>query len=140
MFPFSWYSFGIHDGFCPVSDSIILPRNIVGGSEKRSSSRVSHHLCTEQCETGDARLWSRRWQAVKLARHARFHLLMRTGHTLDFEVLELDFEVLEDVIVGDHIVIPEGGIAWGTVTEAQPKRRMGRGGKASRCLCARSKM
>lgn len=41
----------------------------------------------------------------------------------------LDFEVLEDVMAGDHIVIRKGGIAWGTVTEAQPKRRMGRGGK-----------
>jgi hypothetical protein len=41
----------------------------------------------------------------------------------------LNFEVLEDVMAGDHIVIPKGGIAWGTVTEAQPKRRMGRGGK-----------
>ena len=41
----------------------------------------------------------------------------------------LDFEVLEDVIVKNTIVVPKGGIAWGTVTEAQPKRRMGRGGK-----------
>jgi len=41
----------------------------------------------------------------------------------------LDFEVLEDVTAGDHIVIPKGGVAWGTVTDAQPKRRMGRGGK-----------
>jgi hypothetical protein len=41
----------------------------------------------------------------------------------------LDFEVLEDVSVKDTLVIPKGGIAWGTVTDAQPKRRMGRGGK-----------
>jgi len=41
----------------------------------------------------------------------------------------LDFEVLEDVFVGGVLVIPKGGIAWGTVTEAEPKRRMGRGGK-----------
>ena len=41
----------------------------------------------------------------------------------------LDFEVLEDVMAKNTIVIPKGGIAWGTVTEAQPKRRMGRGGK-----------
>ena len=41
----------------------------------------------------------------------------------------LDFEVLEDVIVKNTIVVPKGGIAWGTVTEAQSKRRMGRGGK-----------
>lgn len=41
----------------------------------------------------------------------------------------LDFEVLEDVMVKDTLVIPKGGIAWGTVTEAQAKRRMARGGK-----------
>lgn len=41
----------------------------------------------------------------------------------------VDFEVLEDVSVKDLIVIPRGSIAWATITEAQPKRRMGRGGK-----------
>lgn len=41
----------------------------------------------------------------------------------------VQFEVLEDVKVADVIVIPKGGIAWGTVTEAEPKRRMARGGK-----------
>jgi hypothetical protein len=41
----------------------------------------------------------------------------------------LDFEVLEDVLVAGTLVVPKGGIAWGTVTEAQSKRRMGRGGK-----------
>ena len=41
----------------------------------------------------------------------------------------LDFEVLEDVMVKNTLVVPKGGIAWGTVTEAQAKRRMGRGGK-----------
>lgn len=41
----------------------------------------------------------------------------------------VDFEVLEDVKVKDLLIIPRGGIAWATVTEAQPKRRMARGGK-----------
>src|SRR6266568_479987 len=41
----------------------------------------------------------------------------------------LDFEVLEDVFAKDTLVVPKGGIAWGTVTEAQAKRRMARGGK-----------
>ncbi len=41
----------------------------------------------------------------------------------------LDFEVLEDVFAKDVLVVPKGGIAWGTVTEAQSKRRMARGGK-----------
>ena len=41
----------------------------------------------------------------------------------------LDFEVLEDVLVKGILVVPKGSLAWGTVTEAQPKRRMARGGK-----------
>jgi hypothetical protein len=41
----------------------------------------------------------------------------------------VEFEVLEDIKVSDTLIIPKGGIAWGTVTEAQPKRRLGRGGK-----------
>jgi hypothetical protein len=41
----------------------------------------------------------------------------------------VDFEILEDIKVKDLIVIPRGGIAWGTVTEAEHKRRMARGGK-----------
>jgi hypothetical protein len=41
----------------------------------------------------------------------------------------VEFEVLEDIKVADVLIIPKGGIAWGTVTEAQPKRRMARGGK-----------
>ena len=39
----------------------------------------------------------------------------------------VDFDVLEDVKVKDVIIIPRGGIAWATVTEAQAKRRMARG-------------
>jgi hypothetical protein len=42
---------------------------------------------------------------------------------------KVEFEVLEEVRVADILVIPKGGIAWGTITEAQPKRRMARGGR-----------
>ncbi|HZU23264.1 MAG TPA: PEGA domain-containing protein [Terriglobales bacterium] len=46
----------------------------------------------------------------------------KTGDTVDFEVLE-------EVKVGETLVIPKGGVAWGTVTEAEAKKRMARGGK-----------
>ncbi len=42
---------------------------------------------------------------------------------------KVDFEVLDDVKIGDVIVIQHGAMAIGTVTEAHPKRRMGRAGK-----------
>jgi hypothetical protein len=58
---------------------------------------------------------------------------MRINRTVSSSDAQLndtvDFEVLDDVKVKDVIVVPRGGMAWGTVTEAQPKRRMGRGGK-----------
>lgn len=41
----------------------------------------------------------------------------------------VDFELLEDVSVQGVIVAPRGGVAWATITDAEPKRRMGRGGK-----------
>ncbi len=41
----------------------------------------------------------------------------------------VDFDVLDAISVNGMIVIPKGSIAWGTVTAAQKKRRMGRGGK-----------
>jgi len=46
----------------------------------------------------------------------------KTGDTVDFEVLE-------DLKVGDVLVIARGATAIATVTEAQAKRRMARGGK-----------
>jgi hypothetical protein len=41
----------------------------------------------------------------------------------------VDFEVLEDVKVGKVVVVEHGAIAIATVTEAHPKRRMGRAGR-----------
>src|ERR1700734_1769801 len=56
--------------------------------------------------------------------------LNRTISSADAHVNDtVDFEVLEQVTVHDEIVIPRGAIALGTVTEAEPKRRMARGGK-----------
>jgi PEGA domain len=42
---------------------------------------------------------------------------------------KVDFDVVEEVKIGDVVVIPQGSKAIATVTEAQPKRRLGRSGK-----------
>jgi hypothetical protein len=56
--------------------------------------------------------------------------LSRTMSSKDAKVNErVDFEVLEDVKVGNVVVIERGSLAIATVTEAHPKRRMGRSGK-----------
>lgn len=56
--------------------------------------------------------------------------LQRTLSSADAQVDDrVDFDVLQEVKVNDVLVIPKGSVAWGTVTDAQPKRRMARGGK-----------
>lgn len=56
--------------------------------------------------------------------------LTRLMSSKDAKVDEkVDFEVLEDVKVGENIVIQRGGLAIATVTEARPRRRLGRSGK-----------
>jgi len=42
---------------------------------------------------------------------------------------KVDFEVVEDVKIGDVVVVQHGGMAIATVTEAKPKGRMGKAGK-----------
>jgi PDZ domain/PEGA domain len=42
---------------------------------------------------------------------------------------EVDFDVLEEIRIVDRLVIPKGSLALGTVTVAEEKKRMGRGGK-----------
>jgi len=42
---------------------------------------------------------------------------------------EVPFEVVDEVRVDDIVVLPKGGTAIANVTAAEPKRRMGRGGK-----------
>ena len=42
---------------------------------------------------------------------------------------EVDFDVLEEIRIVDKLVIPKGSLALGTVTVAEEKKRMGRGGK-----------
>lgn len=41
----------------------------------------------------------------------------------------VDFDVLEQIKIRGMVVIPKGSIAWATVTRAEPKRRLGRGGR-----------
>ena len=56
--------------------------------------------------------------------------LARTMSSKDAKVDErVEFEVFEDVKIGDVVVIERGAMAIATVTEAHPKRRLGRAGK-----------
>ncbi|MFY9911787.1 MAG: PEGA domain-containing protein [Candidatus Sulfotelmatobacter sp.] len=56
--------------------------------------------------------------------------LNRTISSADAHVGDtVDFETLDGITVNGTLVIAKGGLAFGTVTEAQAKRRMARGGK-----------
>lgn len=56
--------------------------------------------------------------------------LGRTVSSADAHVGDtVDFDVLEEIKVGDIVVVPKGSTAWATITEAEHKKRMGRGGK-----------
>ncbi len=56
--------------------------------------------------------------------------LNRTISSADAPVGDnVDFEVLDDITVNGTAVVQKGGLAFATVTEAQAKRRMTRGGK-----------
>ncbi len=41
----------------------------------------------------------------------------------------VEFEVVDDIVVDGLVVVPHGSTAWATVTDAQHKRHLGRGGK-----------
>jgi hypothetical protein len=60
-------------------------------------------------------------------------LKLRLSRNLSSNIEELgntvDFEVLEEVKIGEIVVIPKGAAAIGSVTEAVKSRRLGRAGK-----------
>jgi len=56
--------------------------------------------------------------------------LNRTLSSADSHVGDtVDFEVLQDISASGTLVIPKGALAFGTVTEAQPTRKLARGGR-----------
>jgi PEGA domain len=48
----------------------------------------------------------------------------------------IDFEVMDPILLDGITVVPQGGIAWGTVTDAERKKTMGRAGKLDIALVA----
>jgi len=70
---------------------------------------------------------------VVLAHQTPVHLkFAQTVSSADAKAgAEVNFEVTQDVVTNGYTVIPKGAIGVGEVTQAEPKRRMGRGGKLS---------
>ena len=71
--------------------------------------------------------------SVMLAHQTAVHMkFAQTLSSADAKTgTEVNFEVTQDVVANGYTVIPRGAIGVGEVTQAEPKRRMGRGGKLS---------
>src|SRR5712692_4277774 len=109
--------------FCLISATLVFPQE--------KSSKRQEHTAPVQTAAPVSPAPTRPPLAFGLAEDTPVRLkLTRTMSSSDAKVDDkVDFEVLEDIKIGDVIVIQHGGMAIATVTEAQPKRRMGRAGK-----------
>jgi hypothetical protein len=99
------------------------------GQETNSKTSSSTPSASPVQEVGPSNFTSAKGFVLEDATPVRLRL-NRTVSSADAHVDDtVDFEVLQDISVNGTLVIPKGGMAFGTVTEAQPKRRMARGGK-----------
>lgn len=110
--------------FCLVSSSLALPQEKASKKDKKTPEPV-------QTSTPATPAPARAPLAFGLTEDTPVRMkLTRTMSSSDAKADEkVDFEVLEDIKVGDVVVVKQGAMAIATVTEAQPKRRMGRAGK-----------
>jgi hypothetical protein len=90
------------------------------------SSASSQHTATPQAITASAPLIG---FGLEDGTPVKLRLTRNLSSASDKKGDTVDFEVIEDVNVNGTLVIPRGGVAWATITDAEPKRRMGRGGK-----------
>jgi hypothetical protein len=94
---------------------IQTPVNAQQNSTSTPPDQTSMALCKQPCLEDGTPIKLRIAQTVSSA----------DAHVND----RVEFEVLEEIRISSVLIVPKGGIALGTVTEAQPKRRMARGGK-----------
>src|SRR5450432_27105 len=116
----------------PIVALCIVFSSLVVAQEKSSTKKEKESKQTEsQTQTPTAPTPSKPPLAFGLSEDTPIKLkLTRTMSSSDATLNDkVDFEVLEDIKLGDVVVIKQGAIAIATVTEAQKKRRMARGGK-----------
>src|SRR5258707_2067594 len=109
--------------FCLISPTLVFPQEKQSKKDKKTAPVQSAAPATPAP--------TRPPLAFGLAEDTPVRLkLTRTMSSKDAKADEkVDFEVLEDIKVGDVVVVQRGAMAIATVTEAQPKRTMGRAGK-----------
>src|SRR5882762_10374719 len=109
-------------GLCLIYSSAVLSQQTTATKDKQSQKTQSSATATAATSAP---------LVFGLAEDTPVRIrLARTMSSREARVDErVDFEVLEDVKVGNVVVIQRGALAIATVTEAHPKRRMGRSGK-----------
>ena len=122
-----------------LSQHEVLPPN-----DRLSFHQDAWFLLTGKCDACDSKSWrlhsgSITKLEVQLDENGQFTLRdatpvkLKLSETIssEYSVPEQDvaFEVAEDIVVQGKVVILKGSAAIGTITEARPKRRMGRTGK-----------
>ena len=118
------------DGFVPLSNvGFLKPGSTAKGSAAPEKRELTHYDDPSRLAAASHAAASA--QEIILPNQMAVHL--KLGRELSSETAkvgeEVNFEVAEPVIVNGRTVIDKGAPAAGTVTEAEPKGRMGKAGK-----------
>jgi hypothetical protein len=118
------------DGFVPAGNVIFVKPGTVMKAPTTPAKRELTHYDDPARLAAEVRPGASRNEII-LPRQTPVHLkLTRTLSSATAHVgEEVTFEVTQDVIVGGVTVIAKGAPAVGAVTEAEPKKRMGKAGK-----------
>ena len=117
------------DGF--VAANSLLFVKIAPAAKSAATRGKQKHPAAAQSEASAQSQTPPPPREIILARQTPVHL--KLGHELSSATAhvgdQVNFEVSQDVIVGGIIVIAKGAPGFGAVTEAEPKKRMGKAGK-----------
>lgn len=101
-----------------VSDAVILEMVQSNSKQENQTSNITSEVST---------------QTNSISLPDGTPVKMRIGRTVSSKDAKtgetVDFEVLEDIKIGETIIISRGAIALATVTRAKPRGRLGKGGK-----------
>ncbi|HXN51622.1 MAG TPA: SH3 domain-containing protein [Candidatus Acidoferrum sp.] len=118
------------EGFVPLSNVGYLKRGAAPKASPRPEKRELTHYDSPARLAAASRPAA---SAQEIILHNQTPVHLKLGRELSSATAhvgeEVNFEVTQDVIVGRVIVISKGAPAVGAVTEAEPKKRMGKAGK-----------
>ena len=117
------------DGFV-AANSLLFVKTAPAAKSAATRGKQKHPAAEAAAQSGASQVPPPPREII-LARQTPVHLKLgrelssATAHVGD----EVNFEVSQDVMVGGITVIAKGAPGFGAVTEAEPKKRMGKAGK-----------